>query len=225
MKRVNRKHDHNNLENFFKYLFSLFYLDYELYWNNFKKGESTIRIKCLSSDRVQEAKFVEFRFVPDKPFQHRFLENDKNLNAQILNDITKVLKQQLKDLCVAQGTQLYLDFFNQNLCLNVQKFDRKDSNKDITTLEKQIEAISLKEDNDFSEIVQITSDTTIHIISESELSEENEANTNGTAISNSTTFNDIGGLTKQIEKIKETLELAMGLNIQYMPKGKRLMKE
>lgn len=196
-----------------------------MYWSEFKKGESTIRIKSVSSDKVQKAKAVCFKFIPDNPFQHRFLANDQNLNAQILKDVTKVLKQQLKDLCVAKDTQLYLDFFNQNLCLQVQRWDKDDSIEVISSLEKQVQAISLEEDNDYTEIVQITSDTIIEIISENESSKQNamDACSNNTTTVDttiSTTFNDIGGLSKQLAKIKETLDLAMGHNTQYMPKGK-----
>lgn len=160
--------------------------------------------------------------MPDNPFEHPYLQQDENLNKQILRDVCKILKQQIKDFYVMEGTHIYLDFFNQSLLLKVEELRGKGSIKMTASLEEQMKAVSLTENENVLRAAQIDVNTILEILSKEEdpKSEAMSGRENIDHCSTFVDFQDIGGLSKQIEAIKEAIDLAMGYSSRRIPKGK-----
>lgn len=139
---------------------------------------------------MQIARYISLEYVPDNPFKHRYLEDNEQLNTCFQKDLKKIIKQQWKDLYVTKGSQINVDFFNQNITFKVVHWYRNPIQSTtggsvVTTLplHEQIKKLSLEETtttttttldhhqeeesinvNDVTIIGQITNNSTIEIL-------------------------------------------------------------
>lgn len=185
-----------------------------------------MRIRAIAYSQMQIVKHVRLRFIPENPFKHRYLQSNETLNAQLLKDINRVVKHELKDLYVTQGTNLHMNFFNQFIRFEVEEWQvDKKSRAELLSLHEQIANLSLEDAKhlvhvegsvkDTTLIGQITSDSTITLVEKTPPSKDDAEACKTTA-----TLKDIGGLSQQLEEIQEALDLALDIGKHYMPKGR-----
>ncbi|XP_067624191.1 ATPase family gene 2 protein homolog A [Eurosta solidaginis] len=187
--------------------------DYKLYWTAF--ANETLQICALPLGCTKVAKTVQLRLTA---VDGESIELD---DIQFRN-VERLLKFELKKLIFTKHSDVFMDFFNKDLTMQVISWT---SFEDMTKDEQGVELLEAKLDNLKLEntktktFFEVTGATRLEIVRPEKQCEEEELSAN---INNVVTKLDIGGLENQIEVIQEAMEMALGL--KFVPEGVKVAR-
>ncbi|XP_075152525.1 uncharacterized protein LOC142226407 isoform X1 [Haematobia irritans] len=130
------------------------------------------------------------------------------LNSQQISDLERLLKFELKNLCFVKDSLIKYDFFNKSLKLKVLNAASV-CEDNACDLDKAFDKLSLDKNINRGDIFKITISTDIRIIYEN--IKTSDETSDGGGMSHLITTDDIGGLSKQLEIIEESMDFALGL--------------
>ncbi|XP_061394458.1 ATPase family gene 2 protein homolog A [Musca vetustissima] len=183
--------------------------DFKNNWCNFK-GHNW-QIQCLPKGQPITAKNLLLEI--EKESSENGGETNIDLNDQQLQDLERLLKHELKNLCFAKDTIIHYNFFNKQLKFKViggTNITEAKSNE----LEIDFKKLSL---NTIGDIFRVTNTTEVKISKDESKQLESAEDTNY-----SISKEDIGGLQPQLNIIEEAIDFALG--IREIPKGVKISR-
>ncbi|XP_055856177.1 ribosome biogenesis protein SPATA5 [Episyrphus balteatus] len=137
--------------------------------------------------------------------------NQQDLENLSLSDVKLMLKKQMKDSIFISGNKVFLNFYNKQLEFVVASHNSSLIESEIT-LESELERLSLKD-----KFFTVVNSTSVEI-------ETKNVESKGNYDLQSCSFRngDIGGLREQLQKVEESMRIALGLN--KLPKGVKVSR-
>ncbi|XP_034099963.1 ribosome biogenesis protein SPATA5 [Drosophila albomicans] len=158
--------------------------DYKQNWTSLR-GKS-LRISALDSSQLVAAACINLS---------QLNESEAKLEPEQVPDVAAVVKREIVNQIYSQGSVIHLNFFNKQLSFSLDNWQGIEEQ----ALEDALSRLSLDKSQQF---VQITNVTRVELVRKPEVQE--------TQPEQRITKAKIGGLTKQLQLVEESMDYALG---------------
>ncbi|KAH8293075.1 hypothetical protein KR044_000491 [Drosophila immigrans] len=170
--------------------------DYKQNWTSLR-GKS-LRISALDTSQLVAAACINLKQLD---------ESESKLEPEQLTDVAAVLKREIVNQIYSQGSVLHLNFFNKQLTFSLDSWQGVEE----SSLDDALSRLSLDKSQQF---VQITNVTRVELITKPEVKQLQPQQR--------ITKAKIGGLTKQLQLVGESMDYALGF--RPLPAGVKVSR-
>ncbi|XP_065356867.1 ATPase family gene 2 protein homolog A [Calliphora vicina] len=187
--------------------------DYNTYWSSLKY--QCLRIEAVPNGQPKVAKTLLLQIQTAN-------QDDEPLNSQQLKDVDRLLKLALRNLSFTLDSVVYFNFFNKPLTLKIIYWSAVNTNSNddpSSVLETSLNNLNINKHSPGEDIFKVTNSTTIEVSTENIPNSDDESEDLSKYL---VTNKDIGGLSKQLEIIEESIDFALGL--RKIPQGVKISR-
>ncbi|KAH8377161.1 hypothetical protein KR093_003735 [Drosophila rubida] len=171
--------------------------DYKENWTALRG--KTLRISALDKSLLAAAACINLR---------QLNESESQLQPEQLSDVAAVLKREIVNQIYSQGSVVHLNFFNKQLTFSLDSWQSVEEQ----ALEDALSRLSI--DKSKQQFVQITNVTRVELINKAEVKQ--------IQLERRITKAKIGGLTKQLQLVEESMDYALGY--RSLPTGVKISR-